>query len=267
MQRNASLTGAVLIVLAFGITPAGAQVTREPTPAPTPTPTPTQTSMPVAANPSGHYASAESNLRIAVRPDGIGEVESTSGWSAVGFFRERKFVGLMRELDDLGNSIPGVAYGTIQFTLRDDGAIDAVLTPRSGGLRQDEHWRPKPKEPIAPPKRLDVRVTPPSTDEPSFGEYVYVEELPEAIHKVPPVYPPGMRSSGIEGTIMIQALVGKDGLVTDTRVVKSIRDGTPTPEFDAAAIECVRQWRFKPALSKDAPVAVWVAVPIRFSLH
>jgi TonB family protein len=92
---------------------------------------------------------------------------------------------------------------------------------------------------------------------PNFGEYVHVEELPEAIHKVAPVYPEGVK--GVGGTVMIQMLVGEDGRVHDTRVVKSV------PQFDQAAIEAVRQWRFKPALSKGEPVTLWVAVPVRFS--
>jgi protein TonB len=56
-------------------------------------------------------------------------------------------------------------------------------------------------------------------------------------------------------------LVGKDGFVKDTRVVKSI------PELDDAAVASVRQWRFNPAYANGAPVAVWVAVPVKFSLH
>jgi TonB family protein len=37
--------------------------------------------------------------------------------------------------------------------------------------------------------------------------------------------------------------------------------------LDAAALSAVKQWVFKPALSNNKPVAVWVAVPERFSLH
>jgi protein TonB len=105
-------------------------------------------------------------------------------------------------------------------------------------------------------------VQPPSEEElPKFGEYVYVEELPEAVTKVPPVYPDMAREASVDGTVMVQALVGKDGKVKDTKVVKSI------PMLDAAAITAVKQWVFKPALSNNKPVAVWVAVPVRFTLH
>ena len=107
-----------------------------------------------------------------------------------------------------------------------------------------------------------IVVAPPTEDDlPKFGEYVYVEELPEAITKVSPQYPDLAREAGVDGTVMVQALVGKDGHVKDTRVVKSI------PMLDAAAAAAVRQWVFKPALSNNKPVAVWVAVPVKFTLH
>jgi periplasmic protein TonB len=105
-------------------------------------------------------------------------------------------------------------------------------------------------------------VAPPTEDElPKFGEYVYVEELPEAVSKVQPLYPDLAREAGVDGTVMVQALVGKDGKIKDTKVVKSI------PMLDQSAVTAVRQWVFKPALSNNKPVAVWVAVPVKFSLH
>jgi protein TonB len=108
----------------------------------------------------------------------------------------------------------------------------------------------------------NIVVAPPAEDEmPKFGEYVFVEELPEAITKVAPQYPDIAREAGVDGTVMIQALVGKDGKVHDARVVKSI------PMLDKAAEAAVRQWVFKPALSNNKPVAVWVAVPVHFALN
>ncbi len=107
----------------------------------------------------------------------------------------------------------------------------------------------------------NIVVAPPSDELPKFGDYVYVEELPEAVTKSIPVYPDIAREAGVDGQVMVQALVGKDGKVKDVRVVKSI------PMLDAAAVAAVRQWVFKPALSNNKPVAVWVAVPVKFSLH
>jgi protein TonB len=90
---------------------------------------------------------------------------------------------------------------------------------------------------------------------------VYVEELPEAITRVPPVSTGAIRRSGVEGTVILRALVGSDGRVADVRIMKSI------PELDEAAVAAVRQWVFKPARSKGQPVPVWVAIPVKFSLQ
>ena len=81
------------------------------------------------------------------------------------------------------------------------------------------------------------------------------------ISKVPPDYPTWAREQGISGTVMVMALVGRDGTVKDTRITQSI------PQLDDYARGAVRQWRFKPAQSKGKPVAVWVAVPVKFTLH
>ncbi len=104
-------------------------------------------------------------------------------------------------------------------------------------------------------------VVAPSDEMPAFGEYVYVEELPEPVKRVTPTYPDLARDAGVDGIVQVQALVGKDGRVRDVRVVKSI------PMLDEAAKAAVRQWVFKPALSNNKPVAVWVGVPVKFSLN
>jgi len=137
---------------------------------------------------------------------------------------------------------------------------DAEAPPEQTIASQEEIAQVTPG--VASEGGSDLVVAPPSEDElPKFGEYVYVEELPEAVTKVPPVYPDMAREASVDGTVLVQALVGKDGKVKDTKVVKSI------PMLDAAAEAAVKQWVFKPALSNNKPVAVWVAVPVRFTLH
>ena len=37
--------------------------------------------------------------------------------------------------------------------------------------------------------------------------------------------------------------------------------------LDDYAVGAVRQWRFKPAMARGKPVAVWVALPVKFTLH
>jgi len=96
---------------------------------------------------------------------------------------------------------------------------------------------------------------------PKLGDYVYVEELPEVITRVAPAYPEAARRAGVQGVVMLQVFVGRDGSVVDTYIAKSI------PALDDAAATAVRQWRFKPAMAKGQPIPVWVGVPVKFSLH
>jgi protein TonB len=115
--------------------------------------------------------------------------------------------------------------------------------------------------PTIAPDQEPARILPDGSVAPKFGDYVYVEELPEAITRVPPNYPDEARKNGIQGTVMGQCLVLRDGTVGDVRIVQGI------PGLDEAAVACLRRWRFKPAMAKGQPVVVWVGVPIKFSLH
>jgi len=96
---------------------------------------------------------------------------------------------------------------------------------------------------------------------PALGDYVYVHELPVALVRVPPVYPQAAIEAGVEGTVLVQALLCATGQVIDVRVQKSI------PMLDAAAVDAVGQWLFSPALFAGEPLAVWMAIPVKFVLH
>lgn len=170
------------------------------------------------------------------------------------------YLGVMRESANGAERvwfvrITAIANNTLRAEIRDgwDAANSRVETwvPMSGDTALFAGAAPPAS--TAPPAGGSDR-------DPAFGEYVFVEELPEALHKVAPSYPEDARRAGIDGTVLVQALIGKDGHVKDTRVTKSI------PMLDAAAERAVRQWTFVPAKSKGKPVAVWVAVPVKFRL-
>lgn len=96
---------------------------------------------------------------------------------------------------------------------------------------------------------------------PAPDEFVPVEEEPVRIRIDPPVYPPMARDAQIEGTVIVQALIGKDGKVKECRVLEGhemLRD---------AAVASARSAVFKPALSQQRPVEVWVVIPVTFKLN
>ncbi|MFN8587604.1 MAG: energy transducer TonB [Candidatus Eisenbacteria bacterium] len=96
---------------------------------------------------------------------------------------------------------------------------------------------------------------------PRFGERVAVDSLPVPVTKVAPIYPDAARNAGLKGTVMVSALVGRDGLVKDMKLAESVNG------LDAAALVAVRQWKFRPAQRAGKPVAVWVSVPVEFKLQ
>ena len=93
------------------------------------------------------------------------------------------------------------------------------------------------------------------------GTYVFVDELPEVLKKVPPRYPLAARFSEIEGVVFIQALVGTDGRVRDAFVISG------APGLRDAALEAIWKWMFKPARAAGKLTAVWVAIPVKFTLR
>jgi periplasmic protein TonB len=106
-----------------------------------------------------------------------------------------------------------------------------------------------------------IVVQPTAVEElPKLGEFVYSDELPVLITDTPPRYPTLAREAGLEGEVLLRVLVGKDGRVKEVHVDQSI------PMLDPAAIEAARTWVFKPALTNNRPVAVWIARRVRFTL-
>jgi TonB family protein len=191
---------------------------------------------------SGGWPHMGREVVISSPSTGVVEIRSARGFSAVGFFDGQKLTAIV----DHGG-------GQLEW-LKAQLGNDDRLTVLMGGPC-DEWTELEWTRGHAPPLK------PQGNRLPTFGEYVYVEELPEARDKVQPDYPADARAKGIDGTVMVQALVGRDGFVKKTLVVKSIKP------LDAAAVAAVKRWRFKPAMAEGEPVAVWVAVPIRFSLH
>lgn len=104
----------------------------------------------------------------------------------------------------------------------------------------------------------------PKLDEIKEGDILtldLVETRPVLIKSIPAVYPEHARRLGIEGTVMINALISEKGDVIATEILKSIKNAVG---FDQAALQAVRRWKFEPATVKGIKVKVWVPVAIEF---
>lgn len=85
---------------------------------------------------------------------------------------------------------------------------------------------------------------------------------PTLVHKVSPEYPRAARFAKVEGRVILQAVIARDGSVEDVEIVSS-----SSRLLDAAAIEAVREWRYTPALLNGRPVRVTFRVSVEFVLE
>jgi protein TonB len=85
-------------------------------------------------------------------------------------------------------------------------------------------------------------------------------QAPVKLLEVPPIYPPIARQAHVTGLVIIEAVIGTDGRVTDARVLRS------APLLDEAALAAVRQWKYRPTLLGGVPVAVVLTVTVNFTL-
>ena len=80
------------------------------------------------------------------------------------------------------------------------------------------------------------------------------------IRKVPPAYPPLARQARIQGTVILQAQISKDGNIENLQLISG------HPMLAPAAIEAVKQWKYKPYLLNGEPVEVETTVQVNFTL-
>jgi TonB family protein len=79
---------------------------------------------------------------------------------------------------------------------------------------------------------------------------------------VQPVYPPNMKADHVAGTVVLRALIGRDGHIRSLRPV-SAND----PEFVISAIAAVRQWTYTPYLLNGLPTDVDTTITVNYALN
>lgn len=80
------------------------------------------------------------------------------------------------------------------------------------------------------------------------------------IRKVQPAYPPLARQARIQGNVVLAAEISKDGTIENLHLISG------HPMLAPAAIEAVRQWRYRPYILNGEPVEVETQVTVIFSL-
>ena len=81
------------------------------------------------------------------------------------------------------------------------------------------------------------------------------------VTKVDPVYPEVARKAGIEGLVVLDAVIAPDGSVKDLRPVSG------PPLLVRSATEAVQSWKFEPYLSSGKPVEVETTIAVEFRMN
>ena len=132
-----------------------------------------------------------------------------------------------------------------------DKRLDVTL--QVGGVREEivviAERKPDrdPSQPKAPRRRIRV------------GGNVRKAQL---VRHVSPIYPPSARSEGVEGTVLLEAVIDKEGRPSGLKAVNSMVD----PRLIEAAMEAVKQWRYNPVLLNGRPVEIVTTISVAFQL-
>jgi protein TonB len=113
----------------------------------------------------------------------------------------------------------------------------ASMTPESSGAKPDE--------------AAMSSIEPVNLPEPAARELLS--------QPVDPVYPDAAKASGQRGSVVLQVLVGRDGAVQDAKFLQG------SLVFARAAIDAVKQWRFKPYSMNGRAVSVQTTITLKFA--
>jgi len=80
------------------------------------------------------------------------------------------------------------------------------------------------------------------------------------LNQVAPVYPPVAKQARIQGMVVLEVTISREGDVSDARILSG------HPLLIEAALEAVRQWKYKPTQLNGQPVEVVSSVEVQFTL-
>jgi protein TonB len=84
-------------------------------------------------------------------------------------------------------------------------------------------------------------------------------QAPRKIRHVDPVYPDLARRAGVSGIVILECVIDREGRIRSVEVLRG------QPLLDAAAVDAVRQWTYRPTLLNGVPVEIVMTVTVRFA--
>lgn len=156
---------------------------------------------------------------------------------------------------NLDFSAPGFGPQTIHAQVDENhpARIDALLDLG----RVNEHVTVTAPKPTSVQTPSTARPAPPARIK--IGGQVQPLQL---ISKTNPVYPPDLEQQGVEGTVLIRAIISKDGEPLSPHVLNTDVD----QRFIQSALDSVHQWRYQPSMLNGEPVETATTITVEFRL-
>jgi TonB family protein len=146
----------------------------------------------------------------------------------------------------------------VRFWALDTGSIWMYFAYVDGGFR---YVGDLPVEKPSLPKRRDTPQDQATTAKPLSRVRVGGNiEMANLIHQVTPVYPQEAKSAHIQGTVLLHAIIDQDGHIQELIVM----DGVCW--LSEAAVDAVRDWRYKPLMINGKPAEVDTTIAVVFNL-
>jgi periplasmic protein TonB len=110
---------------------------------------------------------------------------------------------------------------------------------------------------------LVARHTPPPTGPDVRREPIRISNLSEGalLRRVQPIYPTPARNARIQGPVVMAALIDTDGRIVNLRLVSG------NPLLVEAAMNAVKQWRYRPYILNSQPIEVETQITVVFTLN
>ena len=135
---------------------------------------------------------------------------------------------------------PETGFDLAEIRGVEGGVVGGVVGGVIGGLLT----APPPPPPPAEPVRVGGNII-----------------APTKTKNIDPVYPAVAQAARVSGVVILEAVIGPDGRVTNVNILRSV------PLLDDAAVAAVRQWEYTPTLLNGVPVPVIMTVTVNFQLR
>lgn len=139
------------------------------------------------------------------------------------------------------------------------GTVHRTLRPGSNSVKVD--MQPEESAGPAQPSSI-VEEDVPASITVDAAEHTQMAADPTEVvsHSVQPGYPVLARQMKVQGSVILQALISRNGLIQDLRIL----DGPPI--LAKAALEAVKQWHFKPHYEGNEPVETQAKITVNFTI-